>query len=432
MYPFHKRARRSSLIVVVVIAALVAAAFAAIAAEAAQAGPSPKASGPKFSEAKAFDVSKPLRELAKLPSSGASVVVLPDKGHGGIDRSLTKLDGTGFAAASFGGVFGTLGLSAASALSTSANFEGISNQDNFNIFGFRVNPPDPVGDVGPNHYVEMVNLAYAVYSKTGTLLAGPADTGSLCGRGSPGAARIPPATRSWSTTSSPIAGSWPVHDAAAEISRGRRVHNCVAISKTGDPTGAYYRYAFTTGNFFPDYPKYGVWTDSYVITTREFGPTVEYGISVYAIDRDEISTGAESEGRRLLHRLQRPDLLPLVGDGLLPADVDGKTKPKQPAKIPLVGTQDDDYFYGATSDALNIWELDVHWNANAVPDATLEFAAQLPVASFDSNFPCAPTARDCLRSRGSRIQPSISTSSRTASGRPGVSPTATSARSRRW
>ena len=30
---------------------------------------------------------------------------------------------------------------------TLANFEGLSNQDNFNVFGFRVNPPDPVGDV---------------------------------------------------------------------------------------------------------------------------------------------------------------------------------------------------------------------------------------------------------------------------------------------
>ena len=28
-------------------------------------------------------------------------------------------------------------------------FEGMSNQDNFNIFGFRVNPPDPNGEVGP-------------------------------------------------------------------------------------------------------------------------------------------------------------------------------------------------------------------------------------------------------------------------------------------
>ena len=47
---------------------------------------------------------------------------------------------------------------------------------------------------------------------------------------------------------------------------------------TGDPTGAYYRYAFITqpddvdgGYFFPDYPKYGVWTNSYVLTTRDFG-----------------------------------------------------------------------------------------------------------------------------------------------------------------
>jgi len=49
-------------------------------------------------------------------------------------------------------------------------FEGLSNQDNFNLHGFRVNPPDPVGDVGPNNYVEMVNLAFAVYDKQGHIL----------------------------------------------------------------------------------------------------------------------------------------------------------------------------------------------------------------------------------------------------------------------
>src|SRR4051812_32159441 len=35
------------------------------------------------------------------------------------------------------------------------SFEGLGSQDNFNIFGQRFNPPDPVGAVGPNHYVEM-------------------------------------------------------------------------------------------------------------------------------------------------------------------------------------------------------------------------------------------------------------------------------------
>ena len=34
-------------------------------------------------------------------------------------------------------------------------------------------PPDSDGDVGPNHYVEAINSAFAVYDKTGTMLAGP-------------------------------------------------------------------------------------------------------------------------------------------------------------------------------------------------------------------------------------------------------------------
>jgi hypothetical protein len=63
--------------------------------------------------------------------------------------------------------------------STQANFEGLSNQDNFNIFGFRVNPPDPNGEVGPNNYVEMINLVFGVYDKSGNLLLGPVDTGTL-------------------------------------------------------------------------------------------------------------------------------------------------------------------------------------------------------------------------------------------------------------
>src|SRR6185503_11901624 len=56
---------------------------------------------------------------------------------------------------------------------------GLSNQDNFNLLGGRVNPPDPVGDVGPNHYVQMINLVFAVYDKHGTRLLGPMRLGSL-------------------------------------------------------------------------------------------------------------------------------------------------------------------------------------------------------------------------------------------------------------
>ena len=91
-------------------------------------------------------------------------------------------------------------------------------------------------------------------------------------------------------------------------------------------------------------------------------------------------------------------LLPLVGDGLLPADLDGKQKPKTDTAIPIVGTQDDDADYGATFDALNIWDLFIKWRST--PIASLELNTQLPTAPFDSIFPCAPTSRDCLPQPG--------------------------------
>src|SRR4029450_5163730 len=62
---------------------------------------------------------------------------------------------------------------------TQQNFEGLSNEDNFHIFGRRVNPPDPNGEVGPNNYIEVVNLTFAVYDKSGNRLLGPVDTGTL-------------------------------------------------------------------------------------------------------------------------------------------------------------------------------------------------------------------------------------------------------------
>jgi hypothetical protein len=345
---------------------------------------------PTFTDAVAFDRSAPLRQLARQwaptaakPQPGA----LSDPGvriaNGGFDGDAAAQTGT---------------LAPTAIPGTLANFEGLSNTDNFNVFGFRVNPPDPVGDVGPNHYVEMVNLVFGVYSKTGTLLLGPVDTGSLWADF--------PVEDCTDPSGDPIV----VYDQFVDrwilsqfTTRGLDdptlpFYNCVAISVTGNPTGAYYRYAFTTGLNFPDYPKYGVWRDSYVITTREFGPTVEYGIGVYGLEKNKMVNGQPARAVGYFIDGNDPDLLPLVGDGLLPADIDGKQKPKNAAAIPIVGTQDDGAGYGATFDALNIWDFDVKWRST--PVSSLHLAEQLPVASFDSIFPCAPTARDCLPQPG--------------------------------
>src|SRR5262249_7176324 len=193
---------------------------------------------------------------------------------------------------------------------------------------------------------------------------------------------------------------------------GKPFYNCVAVSVGDDPTGAYFRYAFNTATngapFFPDYPKYGNWRKSYVLTSRDFGMT-KYGISVYALEKARMIDGDPKA--RMVHFFIDSDFVPinLIGDGLLPADFNGTLSPTEDAGIPVVGTQDDDGPYGATFDALNIWELKIKWNNAA--GAMLTLVTQLPVASFDSAFPCGavpgppppaiqPTGRDCLPQPG--------------------------------
>lgn len=340
----------------------------------------------RFSAPVAFDVLPSLSRVAPTAPSNAGDLrevrpdrgaVPPDSGFAG-DAALQSAARSSASAALLAPVL------------TLQNFEGLSNQDNFNVHGFRVNPPDPVGAVGPAHYVEMINLVFAVYSKSGQRLLGPRSLGSIW----QGFAVADCADDAGDpiVVYDQLADRWLLTQFTA---KGPNYWNCVAVSQTGDPTGAYYRYAFASGVNFPDYPKYGVWTDSYVITTREFGPTVEYGIGVYALEKRRMLVG--DPGARMVSYFldgNDPTLLPLVGDGLLPASMDGKRRPLEGATIPIVGTQDDGAGYGAAFDAINVWELDIKWRST--PSSSLALATQLPVASFDSIFPCAPTARDCL------------------------------------
>jgi hypothetical protein len=395
----------------------VAGVFPVVAAPRSQAGPTPIFSAPA-----AFDVSPALSELA----AAAPVARLAADDSGEVldirqDRSQVVADA---------GYSGDAALQADDQLrsfgdnnsnrhrptipATRKNFEGLSNVDNFDTFGFRVNPPDPNGEVGKNHYVEMINLVFGVYSKkTGALILGPVDTGTLW------------AGFAIEDCTDPSGDPIVLYDQFSDrwllsqfTTRGfddpaLPFYNCVAISTTGDPTGAYYRYAFITqpdtvdgGFFFPDYPKYGVWRDSYILTTRDFGLVNEYGISVYALEKNRMIKG-DPNARAVQFFLDSAVVpLNLIGDGLLPPDIDGKRKPRDHAPAPIVGTQDDGFAYGATVDAINIWELEVKWQKN--PKASLEFAAQLPVASFDSVFPCGvvpgtfatPDSRDCLPQPG--------------------------------
>jgi hypothetical protein len=360
---------------------------------------------PHFSQAVAFDVSPPLSTLAwhaplrRIPYGQTSVEeirpergpVAKDTGYSGDGALQTSIVHPTFAAASIPG--------------TLANFEGLSQQDNFDAFGFRVNPPDPNGAVGPNHFIEMVNLTFGVFDKTGNMLLGPTPIGTLWTGFS-----VPDCT---DEEGDPVVLYDRLEDRwiLSQFALRDPYYNCVAVSMTGDPTGAYFRYAFITNepsngvHAFPDYPKYGNWKKSYVLTSRDFGDDGSYGISVYALEKNRMIAG--DPNARAVHFFLDSAVvgLNLVGDGLLPADFDGTRLPADDAKIPIVGTQDDGAGYGGTIDALNIWELTIKWQAN--PIASIALAAQLPTASFDSVFPCGvvpgsqpPSPRDCLPEPG--------------------------------
>ena len=94
--------------------------------------------------------------------------------------------------------------------------------------------------MGPNHYVQMVNVAYSIYSRTGQLLVGPRAINTLWANS--GLTHC--ATRN---DGDPIviydrrADRWILSQFTAANPFGQ----CVAVSTGPDPTGTYHRYFFS-------------------------------------------------------------------------------------------------------------------------------------------------------------------------------------------
>ncbi len=252
-----------------------------------------------------------------------------------------------------------------------------------------VSPPDPVGDVGPNHYVAMSNLYFAVYDKNGTLLYGPAANNTLwsgfggdCQSDNDGDPIV---------LYDQLADRWILTQFTAS---GPNYYNCLAISTGPDPTGTYYRYAVSTGSYFPDYPKYGVWSDAYYISTREFdglfGPFV--GVGAYAVNRAQMIAGDPNP--QVISFLMPPGATPYnVGDGLLPSDLDGNILPPTGSPNYFVGAMDNGGQYGAPQDALTLWKFQADFTTPA--NSTFTLTDTLSIAPYDTQFdPCS--GRSCI------------------------------------
>ncbi|HKP54870.1 MAG TPA: S-layer homology domain-containing protein, partial [Chloroflexia bacterium] len=253
-----------------------------------------------------------------------------------------------------------------------ANFEGI-----FNYWGGI--PPDTTGDVGPNHYVQMVNVGFQVYSKTGTSLYGPANFntlfrgfGGMCESRNDGDPVI---------VYDQLADRWILTQFTAPPGP---YFECIAISATGDPTGAYHRYAFQVSAVnFEDYPHFGVWPDAYYMSTNEFANgTAFVGAGFFAFERAKMIAGQTA---RMIY-FNRP---PPYG-GFLPSDLDG-------FRLPPAGSPN--FFMTpnrVTANGLRLSKFQITaWDP--APVAALIDAPDIPVTAFDTTVTGVPQPNTGIR-----------------------------------
>lgn len=271
----------------------------------------------------------------------------------------------------------------------SISFNGVASSDDLAQFGFTLLPPDTNGDVGPQHYVQFVNTLFQVFSKTsGTpLLAAPAKLSALfstlggaCAASDDGDPIV---------LYDPLANRWLLSQFSTT---GPPFHQCIAVSQTPDPTGAYFVYDFVMPNSkFNDYPKFGVWPDAYYMTDNQFtsltGPPS--GAGVFAFDRAKMLAGDPSASF-LYFDLAAVDTSIA---GMLPADLDGAPPP---AGTPDYFTYFTAVAFGDASDALRVFAFHADFSTPANASFTELAESPIATAAFDPTFNCGSSGLDCI------------------------------------
>ena len=213
----------------------------------------------------------------------------------------------------------------------------------------RVAPPDTTGDVGPNHYVQWVNLRYSIYNlvrdannqiTTFALVPGFPKQGNVVWQGFGGRCQT-------DNDGDPIvqydqlADRWVLTQFAVSA---QPYTQCVAVSTSPDPTGTYFRYAFSYSRDFNDYPKMSVWPDGYYISYNMFRNGRSFtGNTVCAFERDQMLIGASA--RQICANTTSTH-------SMEPADLEGTTLP--PAGTPNL-------LLSIGTSTVQFWRFAVNW-----------------------------------------------------------------------
>ncbi len=269
--------------------------------------------------------------------------------------------------------------------------EGGTINNNFDGLGFaNVSPADPTLAVGPNHLVQMVNgqngsAFFRIYDKSGGTLSFQAFMDQLPGSSYNGAGDC----IAWYDQ---FTDRFVMTEFGDSSKTGTSVNSLImAVSQTGDPLGSWYVYEFTDASFFPDYPKYGNWTNAWFGMTRDFVGSYT-GNSVWAFDKMKMIAGdATASVQRI--RFTNPDN---KYNSMCPVSVIGSTAP--PAGTPgLFMYYNDDNFTSSPSDRDSIGIIGFTVDFANPLNSQASVIQSLPVAAFKSNVcsnrNCAPTAQ---------------------------------------
>lgn len=258
------------------------------------------------------------------------------------------------------------------------SFPGLSNYDNIDLYNALIIPPDTVGDVGPNHYVQAVNAAIGIFDKNGNAIT-PAfkfssllmPLGTPCSTRNDGDPTI---------VYDPLADRWIISQFCTAFPPFRQM---VAISRTGDPAGQYFVYEFVMPNVkLNDYPKLSVWPDGYYMSSDEFLGSDYVGSGAFAFNRQKMLSGDPSAEYVYFN-------LPFVGaerlGGLLPSDLDGMTPPPEGAPNLFVGYTATEY--GEAFDAIRLFDFHVDFVDPVRSTFRERSESPLTVATFDPTSP---------------------------------------------
>jgi hypothetical protein len=319
-----------------------------------------------------YDTSLPLIELVKLKPHQAQTgekIEIP------IYTSPLKLEEEPMPALDKVAQRGFLG----SAVLPITNWPGIDNYDNSQYLYY---PPDTQGDIGPDHYVQVVNVVFAIWNREGDLLLGPANINTLW-NGLTGICET-------ENKGDPIvlydhlADRWLLSQFAfSNGSSSGPYYQCIAISATGDPTGSWHRYEFKISDTkLNDYPKFGVWPDGYYMSVNQFEYDFGWsyaGQGVAVFERDQMLNGNSAVMIFGDMESSAPYLY-----GMLPSDLDGP-EPPPGAPNPFMQVEEN-------PDRLRIREFHVDWTNPE--NSTFNNEQTVNTAAFDSSLCTA--SRECI------------------------------------